>query len=209
MTEIEKTKQEIKMLQEKLNKLEEVEKEPDMMLMRQGKVDIVDYNTKVYYRIEYTDSFSGAYVWFLRRRGEKSIRQVRDINVYGVLEDYYQKQVLKQKEDYPYKKQTPEETAEGLRNAMKQAKEDGVFDEPTKPMDEVVDRLVKKYQAQKLWNRVRDELGYSIDLCDEIVDLVEDWIPEPQSTSGSQNLDVEFLVDGFNDAIRKMKEMLR
>ena len=126
MTEIEKTKQEIKMLQEKLNKLEEVEKEPDMMLMRQGKVDIVDYNTKVYYRIEYTDSFSGAYVWFLRRKGEKSIRQVRDINVYGVLEDYYQKQVLKQKEDYPYKKQTPEEVAEGLRNAMKQAKEDGV-----------------------------------------------------------------------------------
>ena len=209
MTEIEKTKQEIKMLQEKLNKLEEVEKEPDMMLMRQGKVDIVDYNTKVYYRIEYTDSFSGAYVWFLRRKGEKSIRQVRDINVYGVLEDYYQKQVLKQKEDYPYKKQTPEETAEGLRNAMKQAKKDGVFDEPTKPMDEVVDRLVKKYQTQKLWNRVRDELGYSIDLCDEIVDLVEDWIPEPQSTSGSQNLDVEFLVDGFNDCVRKMKEMLR
>ena len=209
MTEIEKTKQEIKMLQEKLNKLEEAEKEPDMMLMRQGKVDIVDYDTKVYYRIEYTDSFSGAYVWFLRRKGEKSIRQVRDINVYGVLEDYYQKQVLKQKEDYPYKKQTPEETAEGLRNAMKQAKKDGVFDEPTKPMDEVVDRLVKKYQTQKLWNRVRDELGYSIDLCDEIVDLVEDWIPEPQSTSGSQNLDVEFLVDGFNDCVRKMKEMLR
>ena len=209
MTEIEKTKQEIKMLQEKLNKLEEAEKEPDMMLMRQGKVDIVDYDTKVYYRIEYTDSFSGAYVWFLRRRGEKSIRQVRDINVYGVLEDYYQKQVLKQKEDYPYKKQTPEETAEGLRNAMKQAKEDGVFDEPTKPMDEVVDRLVKKYQAQKLWNRVRDELGYSIDLCDEIVDLVEDWILDEQSSAGSQNLDVEFLVEGFNDAIRKMKEMLR
>jgi len=209
MTEIEKTKQEIKMLQEKLNKLEEVEKEPDMMLMRQGKVDIVDYDTKVYYRIEYTDSFSGAYVWFLRRGGEKSIRQVRDINVYGVLEDYYQKQVLKQKEDYPYKKQTPEEVAEGLRNAMKQAKEEGVFDEPTKPMDEVVDRLVKKYQAQKLWNRVRDELGYSIDLCDEIVDLVEDWIPEPQSSAGSQNVNVEFLVEGFNDAIRKMKEMMR
>jgi len=38
---------------------------------------------------------------------------------------------------------------------------------------------------------------------------VEDWIPEPQSAAGSQNIDVEFLVDGFNDAIRKMKEMLR
>jgi hypothetical protein len=26
---------------------------------------------------------------------------------------------------------------------------------------------------------------------------------------GSQNVDVELLVDGFNDAIQKMKEMLR
>ena len=82
-------------------------------------------------------------------------------------------------------------------------------EEPSKPMDEVVDRLVKKYQAQKLFNRLIDELGYSIDLCDEIVDLVEDWIPEPQSAVGSQNIDVEFLVDGFNDCVRKMKEMLR
>jgi hypothetical protein len=78
-----------------------------------------------------------------------------------------------------------------------------------KPMDEVVDRLIKKYQAQKLWNRVRDELGYSIDCCDSIVDLVESWLPEPQSAAGSQNVDVEFLVDGFNDCVRKMKEMLR
>jgi hypothetical protein len=82
-------------------------------------------------------------------------------------------------------------------------------EEQTKPMNEVVDRMVKKYQAQKLWNRVRDELGYSIDCCDEIVDLVEDWILDEQSSAGSQNVDVEFLVDGFNDAIRKMKEMLR
>jgi hypothetical protein len=77
------------------------------------------------------------------------------------------------------------------------------------PMDEVVDRLIKKYQAQKLWNRVRDELGYSVDCVNEIVDLVEDWILDEQSAAGSQNVDVEFLVDGFNDCVRKMKEMLR
>jgi oligoribonuclease (3'-5' exoribonuclease) len=78
-----------------------------------------------------------------------------------------------------------------------------------KPVDEVVDRLIKKYQAQKLWNRVRDELGYSIDCCDEIVDLVESWLPEPQSAAGSQNVDTELLVDGFNHCLQKMKEMLR
>jgi hypothetical protein len=78
-----------------------------------------------------------------------------------------------------------------------------------KPMDEVVDKLVKKYQYQKLYNRVRDQLGYSIDCCDEIVDLVEDWLPKEQSAAGSQNVDTELLVDGFNDCVRKMKEMLR
>ena len=167
MTEtIQQLKEDIAILQEKLNKLEEAEKEPDMMLMRQGKVDIVDYDTKTYYRIEYTDSFSGSYVWFVRRRGEDYIRQVRDVNVYGVLEDYYQKQVMKQIEEYPYKKYTPEETAESLRDAMRQAKKDGVFDVVDEPdwydevewdekdnptsyiTDEVVNRLVKKYQAQ-------------------------------------------------------------
>ena len=92
-----------------------------------------------------------------------------------------------------------------LENKYKQAEENAA----SYMTDEVVDRLVKKYQAQKLWNRVRDELGYSIDCCDEIVNLVEKWIPEYQSAAGSQNVDTELLVDGFNDCVRKMNEMLR
>ena len=82
-------------------------------------------------------------------------------------------------------------------------------EEPSKPMNEVMDRLIKKYQAQKLWNRVRDELGYSIDCCDEIVNLVEKWLPKEQSAAGSQNVDTELLVDGHNHCLNKMKEMLR
>jgi hypothetical protein len=46
-------------------------------------------------------------------------------------------------------------------------------------------------------------------LCENIVDLVEDWLPEPQSAAGSQNTFVEEIVEGYNDAIRNMKEMLR
>jgi hypothetical protein len=78
-----------------------------------------------------------------------------------------------------------------------------------KPMDEVVNRLVKKYEAQKLFNRLVDELGYDFDACNDVVDLVEDWLPEPQSAAGSQNVDTELLVDGFNDCLRKIKGMLR
>jgi hypothetical protein len=122
----------------------------------------------------------------------------------------YEEQV--REDDFQPTPQTPEQVADGLRAAMKQAKEDGVFDDPSKPrspLDEIVDKLVKEHQAKKLYNRVRDELGYSFDCCDEFVDLVEDWLPEPQSAAGSQNVDTELLVDGFNHCLQKMKEMLR
>jgi hypothetical protein len=46
-------------------------------------------------------------------------------------------------------------------------------------------------------------------MCDEIVDLVESWLPQEQSAAGSQNVDTELLVDGFNSCLNKIKEMLR
>jgi hypothetical protein len=73
----------------------------------------------------------------------------------------------------------------------------------------IILKQVEKFKAQKLWYIMRDKLGFSIDMCDEIVDAVEQWLPEQQSAAGSQNVDVELLVDGFNDCLRKMKEMLR
>ena len=81
-------------------------------------------------------------------------------------------------------------------------------EEPTKPMDEVVERLLKKYQEQKLYNRLF-EFGYDKEDCDWILGIVEDWILDEQSSAGSQDVNTELLVKGFNDAIRKMKEMLR
>ena len=82
------------------------------------------------------------------------------------------------------------------------------IEEPTKPAYDVVERLMKKYQAQKLYNQLV-ERGYRNEHCEEIVDLVEDWLPEPQSAEGSQNVNTELLVEGFNHCLDKMKEMLR
>ena len=102
MTEtIQQLKEDIAILQEKLRKLEE--QDPEMLLLRQGKVDFVDYDGKKYIRIEYTDSFADEYNWCVRRVGEDAIRPVRDVNVYASLEELYQKEVVKQKDDYPYK----------------------------------------------------------------------------------------------------------
>jgi hypothetical protein len=78
-----------------------------------------------------------------------------------------------------------------------------------KPMDEVVNKLIREHQAQKLRNMLKVQLDYDGMVCDDIVDIVEDWLPKEQSAAGSQNVNTELLVEGFNDAIRKMKEMLR
>jgi hypothetical protein len=64
-----------------------------------------------------------------------------------------------------------------------------------------------KPEREFLCNVMRN-LGYSVNMCDEIVDAVRCWLPEPQSAVGSQNVDVELLVDGFNDCLKKIKDRL-
>ena len=88
-------------------------------------------------------------------------------------------------------------------------REESVEDYLTPNLQKIIDKMVEERKSQKLWNMVRDKLGYSIDLCDEIVDLVEKWLPEPQNASGSQNVDTELLVDGFNHCLTKIKGKLR
>ena len=187
MNEIEKVKGEIKVLEKKLALLEELEK------------------TKSPVEEAYKDW------WGEYPSTEKSISETEDMRWAGfqagfqaayeekVREDDYYNEVITQKNTEPQCPDEPEYYDEVEWDEK---------DNP-KPMDDVVNRLVKKYQAQKLFNRLVDELGYDFDACNDVVDLVEDWILDEQSADGSQNVNTELLVEGFNDAIRKIKEMLR
>jgi hypothetical protein len=83
------------------------------------------------------------------------------------------------------------------------------IDEPPKPMDGVVDRLIKQHQAKKLWNILSNKYDYVSATCDDIVSAVEEWLPEPQSAAGSQNVYVECSVEGFNDCLKQIKGMIR
>ena len=78
-----------------------------------------------------------------------------------------------------------------------------------KPMDEVVNRLVEKHKSQKLRNMLKVQLDYDGMVCDDIVDIVEDWLPKEQSAAGSQNTFVEIVVEGYNDCLNEIKGMLR
>jgi hypothetical protein len=75
--------------------------------------------------------------------------------------------------------------------------------------DEVVNRLVEKHKSQKLWNILSNKYDYISATCDDIVSAVEEWLPKEQSAAGSQNVNTELLVDGFNSCLQKIKGMLR
>ena len=141
------------------------------------------------------------------------------------------------------KPQTPEQVDAGLRNAMRQAKKEGVFDKPTKPMNEVLDRLENKYENDDVVNRMlkkweenppdflKFELGRSLEALitrwwddvydgihqdwdrevaiDDLIDQIQLWLPKSQSSSGTQSASVIDLVDGYNDALTKIKSKLR
>jgi len=235
MTEtIQQLKEDISILQEKLRKLEA--QDPEMLLLRQGNIDVVDYDGKKYFRIEYTDSFADTYSWYVRRVGEDAVRPVRDVNVYAPLEELYQKEVVKQKDDYPYKKYTPEQTAQSLKEAFVKAQQTENWKEIQKKIDAPAEGIYDNIDVNKLlekWEKdppefLKFELGQTLyDVCmtwwgrvfdnnddmetciDDLVDNIDYWLPKEQSATGSQSLGVEDMVEGFNDCLKKIKGKLR
>jgi hypothetical protein len=48
-------------------------------------------------------------------------------------------------------------------------------------------KIIREWGEQNkpptLWDIMRDKLGFSIDMCDEIVDAVEEWLPPSHPTN--------------------------
>ena len=144
------------------------------------------------------------------------------------------------------KPQTPEQVADGLKEAFREAVKQGIVssvDEPTKPMNEVLDRLENKYENDDVVNRMlkkweenppdflRFELSKSLEALitrwwddvydgihqdwdrevaiDDLIDQIQLWLPKSQSHEGTQSASVIDLVDGYNDALTKIKSKLR
>jgi hypothetical protein len=98
-----------------------------------------------------------------------------------------------------------------------------------KPMDEVVDRLVEKWKTNPP-EFLKFELGKTLEelitrwWCDaftthedwdmetvinDLIDQIQLWLPREQSAEGSQSVSVIDTVDGYNDALKKIKSKLR
>ena len=134
---IQQLKEDITILQEKLNKLEETEKRkaiPRMNLENEGKFDVVSYNNDIFYRLEYPTGI----IWYKRKGNmitNEVLKLITDQETHRLLEGvwYNDVQIKREKRavqstNWEPNPQSPEEVEEGLRAAMRQAKEDGVFD---------------------------------------------------------------------------------
>jgi hypothetical protein len=177
------------------------EPKPRMNFLFDGKCEVVSYNKKSYYRFEFPDEI----YWYKRTSHETyldlKLERVTDGETHRLLEGVWFNDVKKGKYDEPYCSDEPE-----YYDEVEWDKKDNPQYRIT---DEVVDKLIKQHQAQKLYNRLYDELGYDFEDIENIVSLVEDWLPKPQSAEGSQNVSTELLVDGFNHCLEKIKGMLR
>jgi hypothetical protein len=60
-------------------------------------------------------------------------------------------------------------------------------------------KRVEPPKPTTLWDVMRDELGFSIDMCDEIVDAVEKWLPKEHDTNSYK----------WNECLKLMREKLR
>jgi hypothetical protein len=193
MTDIEKTEAEIKVLQKKLELLKEIEthkSQPKMTFDYGGKFEIVSYNYEEYLRLEFND---GSHNWSKRKHTVDGVVMVAitDGETLRLLEGVWFNDVKKGKYDDEVDEVEWDEK------------------ELTPNLQKIIDKMIEERKSQKLRNMLKVQLDFDIMVCDDIVSVVEDWLPDPQSAAGSQNVDTELLVDGFNDCLRKIKEMLR
>jgi hypothetical protein len=180
-------------------KLKDAYPQPRMTSGEGGRFELVYYNNETYYRLDFLD---GIFCWYKKKIDDGVILvKITDAETYRLLEGLWFNEVKHGKYDKPYCPDEPEHYDEVE------------WDEKDNPSyritDEVVDRLIKQQQAQKLYNKLYDELGYDFEDIENVVGLVEDWLPKEQSAAGSQNVNTELLVDGFNHCLEKIKGMLR
>ena len=103
--------------------------------------------------------------------------------------------------EYQPTPQTPEQVADGLKEAFREAVKQGVVSSSNKP--QTLYDLIAEW-----WEYLEDTLDMDSSIKD-LVNDIEEWLPKEQSAAGSQNAYVECSVEGFNDCLNKIKGKLR
>jgi hypothetical protein len=130
MTEtIQQLKEDIAILQMKLQKLEEIEKQPRMNLQQEGEYAVVSYHDKVYYRLEGETTFS----WYIKKsvsvtHPAPTLVMVYDAETERLLEGIYYNHIQVKKEKEQQTKSPVEEAYKDWWGQYPELETDGDFD---------------------------------------------------------------------------------
>ena len=198
MTEtIQQLKEDIAILQEKLQKLEEIEKQPRMNLQQEGDYVIVSYNKKLYYRF-LTDN--GNFSWYRTQDVPKGyvtgvFEPVTDAETERLLEGLYYNHIEVKKEK--------EMIRQNLKTSLKELANGDV-----RPIDDVIEEAKEQQtKSQTLYELIADwwdeifvngnPSGQNIE---SLVEQIErEWLPKEHDTNSYK----------WNQCIRTIKSKLR
>ena len=209
MTEIEKVKAEIKVLEKKLSFLEELEKTKspveeafkDWMGVYPPTNPSVDNIFDIRWRA-FQMGYNAAYE---EKVVEEQLATQRG-NIKTLVEEsvkWCEENPDKDPLDW-LKPQTPEQVADGLKEAFREAVKQGVVSSSTKPQN--LTDLIYDWWEDIFTSHSNLDMEASID---DLVTRIDEWLPKEQSAAGSQNVYVECTVEGFNDCLNKIKRKLR
>jgi hypothetical protein len=219
--QIEELKEKIATMQHNLKVLEKLEAQ---------KTDVEKAYRDAYGRYPETSGFAmsdwDAISWEAFQKGyEASKNNSEDISrVLIEGDDAYIMGVKYQRVEEPSKPMN--EVMDRLENKYKQAEENAA----SYITDDVVDRMLKEWEENppeflkfemgktlealitRWWCDVFGGINQDWDMetaIDDLVDRIQLWLPKEQSHEGTQDVSVIDLVDGYNDALTKIKSKLR
>jgi hypothetical protein len=205
--------------------------QPKMNLYREGEYAIVSYNDTTYYRLMGEDAT--CFSWWIKKGVSANyplptLVMVTDAETERLLEGLYYNHIVVKKEKEERQKelvresvkwceenpnenpldclkpQTPEQVADGLKEAFREAVKQGVVSSHTK--SKTLTDLIYRWWEDVFTTHSDWDMETSIE---DLVDRIELFLPKEQSAAGSQNAYVESAVEGFNDCLNKIKSKLR
>ncbi len=216
-----------------LEKIKNAYPKQRMELERTGKVSVVFYDKKTYYRIEYGDEFHYT-VWWRRSKQDTTsqLSMITDKETERLLEGIYFNDVKKGVIDEPDwydevewdEKDNPkpaEEVFDRLEDKYEKYGGTSYF------TDEVIDSLLKKWESnppafasfymgttlekliERWWSDVFCNIDINLECIADLCDRVEKWLPAEQSAEGSQDTYAIVAVDAENALLQKIKSKLR
>ena len=188
------------------DKIKDAYPQPKMTLVNEGEYAVVSYNNTTYYRLMREDST--CFGWYIKKGGSANyltptLVMVTDGETDRLLEGlYYNDIVVKKEKGFKPTPQTPEQVADGLKEAFREAVKQGVVSSANK-FPTLYDMIAD------WWDEIFMNDNEAAVTIESLVDDIEKWLPKEQSAAGSQNAYVESAVEGFNDCLTKIKGKLR